>query len=101
MAVPEVLWPEVAVEPRPTAPQAKRYVRSYLIMRVAIGALGIALPVVLVLGEPLLFDGQPFPRGSLSAYYYSGVREVFVGALCAIGVSSSRTKWPIARARTG
>ena len=28
----------------------------------------------------------PSPRGSLSAYYYSGVRELFVGGLCAIGV---------------
>jgi hypothetical protein len=55
-------------------------------MRVAVGALGIALPILLVLGEPLLFDGQPFPRGSLSAYYYSGARELFVGALWAIGV---------------
>ena len=82
----EVLWPDVAVQPRLTAPQSERYVRSYLIMRVTIGALGIALPVLLVLGEPLLFDGQPFPRGSLSAYYYSGVRELFVGTLCAIGV---------------
>jgi hypothetical protein len=82
----EVLWPEVAVQPRLTAPHSERYVRSYLIMRVAVGALGIALPILLVLGEPLVFDGQPFPRGSLSSYYYSGVREVFVGALCAIGV---------------
>jgi hypothetical protein len=82
----EVFWPEVAVQPRLTAPHSERYVRSYLIMRVAVGALGIALPILLVLGEPLLFDGQPFPRGSLSAYYYSGAREVFVGALCAIGV---------------
>lgn len=86
MAMPEVLWPEVAVQPRLTAPHTERYVRSYLIMRVAVGALGIALPLLLVLGEPLLFNGQPFPRGSLSAYYYSGVREVFIGALCAIGV---------------
>jgi hypothetical protein len=84
--VRETLWPDVAVQPRPTTPHAERYVRSYLIMRVAIGALGIALPILLVLGEPALFDGQPFPRGSLSAYYYSGVRELFVGALCAIGV---------------
>jgi hypothetical protein len=84
--VREVLWPEVAVQPRPTTPHAERYVRSYLIMRVAVGALGIALPILLVLGEPLIFEGQPFPRGSLSAYYYSGVRELFVGALCAIGV---------------
>ena len=41
---------------------------------------------MLVLLEPALFDGQPFPRGSLSAYYYSGVRELFVGGLWAIGV---------------
>src|ERR687898_3135634 len=82
----ELVWPDVAVQPRVTAPRSERYVRSYLIMRVTVGALGIALPVLLVLGEPLLFDGQPFPRGSLSAYYYSGVREVFVGTLCAIGV---------------
>ena len=32
------------------------------------------------------FDGEPFPRDSLSAYYYSGVRELFVGALSATGV---------------
>ena len=82
----EALWPQVDVQPRASGQVADRYVRSYLIMRVAVGALGIALPFVLVLGEPLLFDGQPFPRGSLSAYYYSGLREVFVGTLCAIGV---------------
>ena len=55
-------------------------------MRVAVEVLGIAVPLLLVFGEPLLFDGQPFLRGSLGAYYYSGVRELFVGALCAIGV---------------
>src|ERR687898_669924 len=82
----ELVWPEVAVQPRLTAPHSERYVRSYLIMRVTVVALGIALPVLLVLGEPLLFDGQPFPRGSLSAYYYPGLRELFVGTLCAIGV---------------
>jgi putative copper export protein len=82
----ELLWPDVEVQPRVTAPGTERYVRSYLIMRVAVGVLGIAVPLLLVFGEPLLFDGQPFPRGSLSAYYYSGVRELFVGALCAIGV---------------
>jgi hypothetical protein len=62
------------------------YARAYILMRLAIGVLGAALPPLLVFGEPLLFDGQPFLRGSLSAYYYSGVREVFVGALWAIGV---------------
>ena len=82
----ELMWPDVAVQPRLTAPDTERYVRSYLVMRVGVGVLGIAVPLLLVFGEPLLFDGQPFLRGSLSAYYYSGVRELFVGALCAIGV---------------
>ena len=62
------------------------YARAYILMRLAIGLFALALPPVLVLGEPLLFEGQPFLRGSLSAYYYSGMREVFVGALWAIGV---------------
>jgi hypothetical protein len=82
----ELLWPDVAVEPRQTAPAAERYVRSYLIMRVAVGVLGIAVPLLLVLGVWVLFDDRPFARSSLSSYYYSGTREVFVGALCAIGV---------------
>jgi hypothetical protein len=82
----ELLWPDVEVQPRQTAPASERYVRSYLIMRVAVGVLGIAVPLLLVLGVWALFDDRPFARGSLSSYYYSGMREVFVGALCAIGV---------------
>ena len=76
--------PEVAVEPRPD--DEPRYVRSYVFSRFCIGLLGVLLPPLLVFLEPALFDGQPFPRGSLSAYYYSGVRELFVGGLWAIGV---------------
>jgi hypothetical protein len=78
-------WPDEAVIPRRSAPGASPYVRSYLIMRFLVGVLGIAVPVLLVLGEPLLFNDRPFPLGSLSAYYYSGAREVFVGSLFAIG----------------
>jgi len=62
------------------------YARAYIFMRLAIGLFGFAFPLVVVLVEPLVFYGQPFLRGSLSAYYYSGMREVFVGALWAIGV---------------
>jgi hypothetical protein len=76
--------PEVAVKPRPD--NEPRYVRSYVFTRFAIGLLGVLLPPVLVFLEPALFDGLPAPRGSLSAYYYSGLREVFVGGLWAIGV---------------
>jgi hypothetical protein len=76
--------PEVVVTPRPA--NEPRYVRSYVFTRFAIGLLGVLLPPVLVFLEPVLFEGLPAPRGSLSAYYYSGLREVFVGGLWAIGV---------------
>jgi hypothetical protein len=76
--------PEVAVKSRPE--NEPSYVRSYVFTRFAIGLLGVLLPPVLVFLEPALFDGLPAPRGSLSAYYYSGLREVFVGGLWAIGV---------------
>ena len=82
----EFLKPVITVQPRPADPGLARYVRSYLIMRTVVGALGIALPFVLVLVDGLWFDGDPFPRTSLSAYYYSGARELFVGTLSAIGV---------------
>ena len=82
----DFLTPVTTVEPRPTEPDTARYVRSFLILRTATGVLGIALPIVLVLCDRLWFDGDPFPRNSLSAYYYSGVRDVLVGTVCAIGV---------------
>jgi hypothetical protein len=78
------LVPDRAVTPRPE--HEPKYVRSYVFTRFAIGALGFLLPPALVLLEPALFEGLPAPRGSLSAYYYSGVRELFVGGLWAIGV---------------
>jgi hypothetical protein len=86
VALREFVWPAEKVAPRPTEPAADPYVRCYLKLRLIIGILGLAVPAVLIIVEPLLFDGWPYPRGSLSAYYYSGMREVFVGALCAIGV---------------
>jgi hypothetical protein len=61
-------------------------VRSYLIMRTAVGVIGVALPFALVFVDGVLLDGDPFLRTSLSAYYYSGARELFVGGLSAIGV---------------
>lgn len=82
----DLLKPVVVVEPRPTDPDTSRYIRSYLIMRVLVGALAIALPFLLVLGDGIGFDADPFPRGSLSSYFYSGTREIFVGTLSATAV---------------
>jgi hypothetical protein len=81
------LTPQVVTPPRPdpTDVEALRYVRSYLVLRALTGAIGITLPFVLVLVDHLVLRENPFLRDSLSAYYYSGVRDVFVGSLYAAG----------------
>src|SRR5512132_3781620 len=82
---PGFLKPELTCQPRPTDRETARYVRSFLIMRIVVGVLGVLLPLSLVLIGRWL-DGKPWFRDSLSAYYYSGARELFVGVLSAIGV---------------
>lgn len=57
---------------------------SVLGVRRAIGIIGIALPFVLALGAWLI-DGVGL-QSSISAYYYTVMRNVFVGSLCAQGV---------------
>src|SRR5438477_12711319 len=57
---------------------------SYLTLRRAIGFIGLLLPVALGLGK-LLFDGAGLET-SISAYYYTSMRNVFVASLCAIGI---------------
>ena len=57
---------------------------SYLALRKAIGGLGTSLPFVLSLGAIIVF--KTGMQASLSDYYYTGMRDVFVGTLCAIGV---------------
>ncbi len=65
-----------------------RQVASYLTLRKAIGCLGMALPFILVFGGMLLNEqenGQGIRR-SISAYYHTGMGDVFVGTICAIGI---------------
>ena len=57
---------------------------SYLRLRKAVGIIGIALPFVLAFGK-ILLDG-PGIQSSVSSYYYTVMRDVFVGSLCAIAV---------------
>lgn len=58
---------------------------TYFALRIGMGALAAALPVLLWLGGRLL-DREPL-RCSMSAYYYSpAMRDTFVGSLVAIGV---------------
>jgi hypothetical protein len=82
--------------PRPSASQEQEsaakiksepvYIWSYLLTRSVVGYLGISLPVVLIMGDVLFLAGSPTARGSLSAYYHSGMRDFFVGVLCVTGV---------------
>jgi len=58
-------------------------VRNYLTLRKGIGILGIALPPAMLLGGRVFCDAlQP----TISHYYHTGMRDVFVGALWAVGV---------------
>lgn len=57
---------------------------SYLNLRKAIGWLGLLMPIIVRLGARV-FEGIP-SNESISAYYYTSMRDVFVGTLAAIGV---------------
>jgi multisubunit Na+/H+ antiporter MnhB subunit len=60
--------------------EAGRYVRSFLIVRLMIGVLGVGWPLLLVSLDKWFYGGHPgsrIPRDSLSVYYYSGMREGF------------------------
>ena len=60
------------------------FVLSYLGLRKAVGIIGIALPFVLAIGK-FLIEG-PGIEDSISNYYHTDMRDVFVGSLCAIAV---------------
>jgi len=58
---------------------------SYMTLRKAVGFIGILLPFVLAFVNMVLVSATVL-QGSVSGYYYTGVRDVLVGSLCAIGV---------------
>jgi len=67
-----------------TTSTERSLVLSYLGLRKSLGVIGIALPIVLAVGKILL--ESPGLLDGISAYYYSVMRDVLVGSLCAIGV---------------
>jgi hypothetical protein len=56
---------------------------SYLCLRRFVGWIGTLLPIVLLVGV-VISSTQARPD-SISGYYYTDMRNVFVGALCALG----------------
>ena len=63
----------------------RHFESTYLSLRIGVAAIGVALPFALWIGAQLL-EGSSL-QSSMSAYYYTGMRDVFVGALFAIGVA--------------
>ena len=60
--------------------------RSFLVLRVLVGVLGLVLAPLVVLVEHFGYGGTLFPRDSVSIYYYTGMHDVFVASLAAMGI---------------
>jgi hypothetical protein len=58
---------------------------SYLTLRKAVGILGITFPVIVVVGS-IVFGGCEGIQSSISCYYHTNMRNIFVGILCAIAL---------------
>jgi hypothetical protein len=58
---------------------------SYRFLRRAIGLIGSLLPIALPLGYSIS-SGQYRLLASISSYYYTDMRNVFVGSMCSVGI---------------
>ena len=72
------------VRPKDEQERSDSVIRAWLLMRVVIGVLAVALPVGCVAFEGKI-DGQWTARDSISSYYHSGARDYFVSTLVVIG----------------
>lgn len=61
------------------------YVLSYLHIRTVVGFLGILTPLILLVGDAFFLEGDLLVRGSLSAYYHTPMKDVFVAILSVTG----------------
>jgi hypothetical protein len=63
---------------------------NYLYLRQVVGWLGTLLPLILLTANPIALSIEHsscgWLPGSVSSYYYSPARNIFVGALCALGL---------------
>ncbi|MBI9054375.1 MAG: hypothetical protein JEY96_11195 [Bacteroidales bacterium] len=71
----------ISIDPK----DAKLYVISYNTLRIAVGILGILLPILLVIGVFIL-DNQPQPLNSISSYGHTKMGNGFVGIMCAVSL---------------
>jgi hypothetical protein len=67
-------------------PGGRLYARSYLQIRLLIGLTGFLLPLLLVALDWLFMTEGRQIQGSMSAYYHTPARDLFVAGLCVVGV---------------
>jgi hypothetical protein len=77
------------------ADQESELVVSYLTLRQMIGWIGLLMPIGVRLGA-YLFEGIR-TTDSISAYYYTGMRDVFVSTLVLVGVLLTCYRTPAVR----
>jgi small-conductance mechanosensitive channel len=65
-------------------PKYTRHTYSYIALRKTVGWIGILLPFVLWFGATVVFNENP--QSTISHYYYTHMRNLFVGSLCAVGL---------------
>jgi len=65
-------------------PDRNQLIVSYMFLRQTVGWIGTLLPIVLLVGNAIS-SATPRPT-SMSGYYYTDMRNIFVGSLCALGV---------------
>ena len=71
------------MNPQPL-PLDNEFVISYFKLRKAIGVLGLLMPILVRLGA--WWREGILSNESISAYYYTSMRDVFVGIMVATGV---------------
>jgi hypothetical protein len=65
--------------------RSAKYRVSNLVSRAVVGVIGFVLPFIFIFWEAVILRGGVQVRGSLSAYYHTSARDIFVAALCVIG----------------
>ncbi|WP_149824446.1 hypothetical protein [Streptomyces tailanensis] len=81
----------VPLRDRVVAAQRDQDARTVMRLRLGVGVIGVLLPLALPLGNWIAarLDGRSgadaWP-GSMSGAYYTSTRDIFVGALCALGI---------------
>ncbi len=71
--------------PGPDEADAIRHLKADHLQRILAGGLALLLPAAMVITDLVALPGSPMQRGSLSAYYHSGMHDLFVGMMCVIG----------------